>query len=80
MSDISALHAALVTRVLDGNGQAPASLRRAAFNNAGLDSPLRELVDKVVHQAYAVTAYFVSFAMPGYRPSGYCLVHRRSQT
>jgi alkylhydroperoxidase family enzyme len=55
MSDISALHAALVMRVLDGNGQAPASLRRAAFNNAGLDSPLRELVDKVVHHAYAVT-------------------------
>ncbi|TMD55823.1 MAG: hypothetical protein E6I85_02095 [Chloroflexi bacterium] len=55
MSDISALHAALVTRVLDGNGQAPAYLRRAAFNNSGLDSPLSELVDKVVHHAYAVT-------------------------
>jgi len=55
MSDISSLHEALVARVLDGDGRAPASMRRSAFNNHGLDGPLRELVGKVAHQAHTVT-------------------------
>ena len=41
---------------------APTSLRRAAFNNAGLDSPLRELIDKVAHHAYTVTDQDVAVA------------------
>jgi alkylhydroperoxidase family enzyme len=55
MSNITSLHKALVGRVLEGEGQASASLRRSAFNNAGLESPVRDLVDKVVHRAYSVT-------------------------
>ena len=55
MSDITELHHALVARVLDGNGKAPAELRRAAFDNAALGEPMRTLVDKVAHHAYKVT-------------------------
>jgi alkylhydroperoxidase family enzyme len=55
MSDITQLHRALVARVLDGDGQAPPELRRAAFDNAGLGEPMRTLIDKVAHHAYRVT-------------------------
>jgi alkylhydroperoxidase family enzyme len=55
MSNIASLQKALVARVLEGDGQASASLRRLAFNNEGLEGPVRELVDKVVHKAYSVT-------------------------
>jgi hypothetical protein len=49
------LHAALVTRVLDGNGRATSAQRRAAFDNTGLAAPLSTLVNKVARQAYKVT-------------------------
>ena len=55
MSDISSLHRALVDRVLNGEGRASASMRRAAFDNEGLDGPLRDLVDKVAYHADQVT-------------------------
>ena len=55
MSDITQLHRALVARVLDGTGKAPTELRRAAFDNAGLDEPMRTLIEKVAYHAYKVT-------------------------
>lgn len=55
MSDITELHRALLARVLGSAGQAPPGLRRATFDNAGLDEPLRTLIDKVAHHAYRVT-------------------------
>ena len=55
MTDITQLHRALITRVLGGGGKAPADLRRAASDNAGLSKPVRTLIEKVAHQAYSVT-------------------------
>jgi alkylhydroperoxidase/carboxymuconolactone decarboxylase family protein YurZ len=55
MSDITQLHRALVARVVDGDGKAPADLRRAAFDNASLDEPIRTLIEKVAQHAYRVT-------------------------
>jgi hypothetical protein len=55
MSDITQLHRALIARVLDGDGEAPTELRRAAFDNAGLGEPMRTLVEKVAYNADRVT-------------------------
>jgi alkylhydroperoxidase family enzyme len=55
MSDITQLRRALIARVVDGDGKAPTELRRAAFDNAGLDEPVRLLIEKVAHHAYRVT-------------------------
>jgi hypothetical protein len=45
----------LVRRILEGDGRASASERRAAFNNTGLAEPVGTLVDRVAKQAYKVT-------------------------
>ena len=55
MSDVTQLHRALIARVRDGAGKAPNDLRRAAFDDAGLDEPMRTLIDKVANHAYLVT-------------------------
>ena len=55
MTDIAQLRRALVARVLDSNGTAPQEQRRAAFDNAGLDEPMRTLIEKVAHHADEVT-------------------------
>jgi alkylhydroperoxidase family enzyme len=55
MSDITQLHRALIARVRDGDATAPAALRRAAFDDAGLDEPVRTLIDKVAQRANRVT-------------------------
>jgi alkylhydroperoxidase family enzyme len=55
MSDIAELHRALIARVLNGDGKAPPEMRRAAFDNAGLDEPMRTLIEKVAHHADTVT-------------------------
>jgi hypothetical protein len=55
MTDTTQLHRALIARVLDGDGKAPAELRRAAFDNAGLDEPIRTLIEKVTYHARRVT-------------------------
>jgi alkylhydroperoxidase family enzyme len=55
MSDITQLHRALIARVLDGDGEAPTELRRAAFDNAGLGEPTRTLIEKVTYHATSVT-------------------------
>jgi alkylhydroperoxidase family enzyme len=55
MSDITQMHRALVARVLDGDGKAPAELRRAAFDNDGLGEPMRALIEKVAYHSHRVT-------------------------
>lgn len=55
MSDIAALHNALLGRVLGPDGTAPPDLRRAAFDNTGLDEPLSILADKVAQCSYRVS-------------------------
>ncbi|MCV7258805.1 hypothetical protein [Mycobacterium shimoidei] len=55
MVEIARLHDELLGRVLGGNGQTPAALRRSAFDNAGLDEPLGTLIEKVAARAYQVT-------------------------
>jgi hypothetical protein len=48
-------HRAVVTRVLEGDGRASRAARRAAFENEGLDEPLRTLIDKVARQPTQVS-------------------------
>ena len=55
MSDIRQARKALTSRILEGDGKAPPSERRAAFNNGGLAGSLGALVDKVARHAYRVT-------------------------
>src|SRR6516164_7380876 len=55
MRDVRQAQKALVERILEGDGKASPSERRAAFNNTGLAEPLGTLVDKVAKQAYRVT-------------------------
>jgi hypothetical protein len=53
--DIRRAQKALVRRILEGDGNASPSDRRAAFNNSGVAEPLGTLVDKVAKHAYRVT-------------------------
>ena len=55
MSNIGRARNVLVTRILEGDGQASHSLRRAAFENTGLAGPLNTLADKIAKHAYRVT-------------------------
>jgi alkylhydroperoxidase family enzyme len=53
--EIAQLHRELVTRVLEGDGEAAPELRRAAFDNAGLNEPVHSLIEKVANHAHRVT-------------------------
>src|SRR5436309_7107046 len=55
MSDIRQARKALTSRILEGDGKASPSERRAAFNNCGLGELPGGLVDKVARHAYRVT-------------------------
>lgn len=55
MTDIRSARKALVSRILEGGGEASISERKAAFNNRGLAEPMSDLVDKVAKCAYRVT-------------------------
>lgn len=55
MSDIRRTQKELVKRILEGDGKALPSERRAAFNNSGVAEPISTLVDKVAKHAYSVT-------------------------
>jgi hypothetical protein len=57
MSNISNARRALLARILDGDGRAPSSQRRAAFDNSSssMTEPLRTLIHKVASGAHAVT-------------------------
>jgi alkylhydroperoxidase family enzyme len=62
MSDIRQARKILTSRILEGDGKASPSERRAAFNYRGLAEPLRALVDKVAKHAYRVTDEDISAA------------------
>ena len=55
MSNIKQARNALTSRILEGQGKASSSDRRAAFNNSGLAEPLSGLVDKVARHAHRIT-------------------------
>lgn len=55
MSAFTEVQKSLVNRILEGGGETPISVRRAAFNNSGLSKPLDLLVDKVATHANTVT-------------------------
>jgi hypothetical protein len=55
MTDIARLHRDLIARVLGSGGTAPPELRRAAFDDAEMNEPLRNLVNKVAVHADQVT-------------------------
>ena len=55
MADIRQVRKTLVSRILEGDGEASRSDRRAAFDNSGLAEPLSTLVNKVARYAYRVT-------------------------
>lgn len=55
MTDIATARRALVTRILDGDGEAPGAQRQGAFENAGLPSPLGALLEKVARSAHRVS-------------------------
>ncbi|MFZ1012622.1 MAG: hypothetical protein WAN28_04705, partial [Terracidiphilus sp.] len=55
MSDIRKARKALTRRILEGEGKASPSDRRAAFNNSGLAEPTGTLVDKVARNVYKIS-------------------------
>jgi alkylhydroperoxidase family enzyme len=55
VANIQEARRALVARILEGDGTATHVQRRAAFDNEGLEEPLRTLVRKVVERAHTVT-------------------------
>jgi hypothetical protein len=62
-----AAYRALEDRILNGAGRAPAEQRARAFGNAGLSSPLAELIDKVATSPTQVTdADFAAARAAGY--------------
>ena len=63
MSDIRQAREALVSRILEGDGKASPSERRAAFNNSGLAGTVGSLVDKVAKYAFRITDEDIGAAM-----------------
>ncbi len=55
MTDISRLRGELVERVLYSEATADRDVRRAAFDNALSDGPIRTLIEKVADRSYTVT-------------------------
>lgn len=55
MTDIGALRRELIGRVLGSDAEASLALRRSAFDNSGLDEPVRTLIEKVADRAYRVS-------------------------
>ena len=51
MSNITQARKALLTRILEGDGEASHTQRRAAFDHTGLAEPLNTLTDKVTKHA-----------------------------
>jgi hypothetical protein len=63
MSDIKQARKTLISRILEGAGNASPSERRAAFNNSGLAEPPATLVDKVARYAHRVTDEDIAVAL-----------------
>ena len=55
MSDFKTAHKALLSRVLEGEGRASREQRRGAFDNAGLDEPMRTLISEIAEHPTSVT-------------------------
>ena len=55
MSNIRQARKALTSRILEGEGKASPSDRRAAFNNSGLAEPSGTLVEQVARHAHGIT-------------------------
>jgi hypothetical protein len=55
MSDIGEARKALVTRILEGGGEASRAQRRLAFDDAETVEPVRTLIQKVARCAHEVT-------------------------
>ena len=55
MSDIRQARKVLTKRILEGDGKALPSERKAAFNNSGLAEPVGALVDKIARHAHRIT-------------------------
>ncbi len=55
MANIEQARRALLRRVLEGEGKASLSDRRAAFDNRGFTEPMSKLVDKVARNAAGIT-------------------------
>jgi len=55
MSNITQARQELISRILEGKGEASSAQRRAAFDNTVEGGPLRTLVDKVARNAHQVT-------------------------
>jgi hypothetical protein len=55
MSETDRLRQRVIDRALNGPGHTAAEMRRTAFDNSGVDSRARVLVDKVASQAWTVT-------------------------
>ncbi len=55
MSDMRQERKALVARILEGDGYASPTQRRAAFDNAGLTEPVSTLIDKVANWSFKIT-------------------------
>ena len=55
MADIEQVRRALLRTVLEEEGKASLSDRRAAFDNRGLAEPMSQLVDKVARSAPGIT-------------------------
>jgi hypothetical protein len=55
MSDIREARVALMTRILEGGGEASRAQRRLAFDDAETVEPVRTLIQKVARCAHEVT-------------------------
>jgi heptaprenylglyceryl phosphate synthase len=55
VSDIREARNTLLKRILEGDGKASPSERRAAFNNSKLAEPVGTLIEKIARYAYRVT-------------------------
>jgi hypothetical protein len=49
------LHKEMVSKLLEGEGTASHSLRRSAFDHAGMAEPLNALIDKVANYSYKIS-------------------------
>jgi hypothetical protein len=55
MKDTDRLRERVIDRAVNGPGRATRAMRRAAFENTGVDERARALVDKVAGRAWTVT-------------------------
>jgi hypothetical protein len=62
MSDIRQARTTLTSRILEGDGRASPSARKAGFNNIGLSGPLGTLVEKVAKHPSRVTDEDIALA------------------